>query len=224
MFSYLCSLCSNNWQSRQVSLSHVSQYSFSCSFLWKGQNTGRWLVTPTASVDYRKMSVQTLETVRHFHSHVFSYYAPHLRANQKLPMFLQEPTHSKQVGSLITCSKYKWAQETPSQARNEICSFMQCNEKEKKTVFLWVGLYTEFMRIIQHVMITDFTWQPLLHCRPGRSLFCTHSFAYFNKICSVIFWSIFHQNYLKRTSRLRGGLSIPIQPSYELFLSKLCSK
>lgn len=108
----------------------------------------------------------------------------------------------------------------------EMKSVLLCNamKKKKKTVFLWVGLYTEFMRIIQHVMITDFTWQPLLHCRPGRSLFCTHSFAYFNKICSVIFWSIFHQNYLKRTSRLRGGLSIPIQPSYELFLSKLCSK
>lgn len=92
LFSYLCSLCSSNWQSRQVNLSHVSQYSFSCSFLWKGQNTGRWLVTPTASIDYRKMSVQTLEIVIDLHYHVFPYYAPHLYANQKLLMFLQEPS------------------------------------------------------------------------------------------------------------------------------------
>lgn len=47
--SYLCSLCSNSWQSLQVSVSQVSQKSFSGSCLWMGQKTGRCPDVPTDS-------------------------------------------------------------------------------------------------------------------------------------------------------------------------------
>lgn len=90
MFWYLCSLCSSNWQSRQVNLSQVSQYNFNCSFLWYGQNTGRWLVTPTASVEQRKMSVRSHEIIKDFHSPVFLHHIPdHDARSLKLDFYVK---------------------------------------------------------------------------------------------------------------------------------------
>lgn len=51
----LCSLCSNSWQSLQVSVSQVSQKSFSGSCLWMGQKTGRCPDAPTDSRHKRKV-------------------------------------------------------------------------------------------------------------------------------------------------------------------------